>query len=261
MTVQPTSSLPAGSGNQAALVDGVAGRGLSLDLRQASAGYGSSEVLREVSISIPSGMAIGVLGPNGAGKSTLVKVLCGSIPIRRGAIAIDGDVVERYSVRRAVRSGIAVAPEGRRVFARMTVEDNLLVGSWIRGLSRREKMAERDRMLERYPILAARRRSLAGSLSGGEAQLLAIAMAVIADPRLVILDEPSLGLAPLAYAKVKEEIIRLTDTGRSVLMVEQNIRAALQIVDYGYVLSQGVISAEGLPDELWESASLQSLCM
>ena len=154
-----------------------------------------------------------------------------------------------------------MAPEGRRVFARMTVEDNLLVGSWIRRLSRREKTAERDRMLERYPILAARRRSLAGSLSGGEAQLLAIAMAVIASPRLIILDEPSLGLAPLAYAKVKEEIIRLTDTGVSVLMVEQNIRAALQIVDYGYVLSQGVITAEGLPDDLWESASLRSLCM
>jgi len=213
------------------------------------AGYGKAEVLVGLSLRAAPGSVVTVIGPNGAGKSTLLNAMMGVLP-SRGRIAWDGRDLGNAALEDRVALGIALVPETRALFGSMPVEDNLLLGGWrLRGRRRRP-----DEGLERaytlFPRLKERRAQLAGTLSGGERQMLAIGRALIGEPRLLMLDEPSLGLAPLVVRDIFGAIERLRQTGVTILMVEQNARAALEVADYGYVLETGEIVLEGRADEL-----------
>lgn len=227
-----------------------------LRIEGVTAGYGAVPVLEDVCLTVPPGQVVAVLGPNGAGKTTLLKTISGIVRPRQGTITYNrADLFERGSST-AAASGIAHVPEGRRVFSRRTVEENILLGGWVR---RREAglHASRDEMLERFPQLGARRHQLAGSLSGGEAQMLAIAMALVARPSLVMLDEPSQGLAPLVVDSVFAEISELRRQGLSVLIVEQSASRSLPLADVAHVLSLGRIVVSGPPEELSENAEFR----
>ncbi|HQY27771.1 MAG TPA: ABC transporter ATP-binding protein [Burkholderiaceae bacterium] len=213
------------------------------------AGYGKAEVLVGLSLRAARGGVVTVIGPNGAGKSTLLNALMGVLPAR-GRIAYDGHDLGAESLEERVARGLALVPETRALFGSMPVEDNLLLGAWrLRGRRRRpdEGLA---RVYELFPRLKERRAQLAGTLSGGERQMLAIARALVGEPQLLMLDEPSLGLAPLVVKDIFGTIDRLRDTGVTILMVEQNARAALEVADYGYVLETGEIVLEGPAAEL-----------
>jgi branched-chain amino acid transport system ATP-binding protein len=233
-------------------------KGLRLELRGVHAGYGSTDVLRGVDLVVEPGEAVALLGPNGAGKSTIVNVITGVLPVRRGELLLDGEAMRFRAPHEAAGHGVAVVPEGRRLFGRQTVAENLRVGAWVRRRdSERDRARETEAVLDRFPILRDRQRQPAASLSGGEAQMLAVAMALLARPRLVVLDEPSLGLAPRVVGAVMDEITTLRQNGTSVLLVEQNLRRALRVVDRGYVLSLGTVRSRGSAAELQGSIDLR----
>jgi branched-chain amino acid transport system ATP-binding protein len=225
-----------------------------LSLRSVDAGYGPTSVLRGVDLEVTSGEIVAVLGPNGAGKSTLVKTVLGVIPVRSGELRIDGKRVTSHSPRNANKAGIAVVPEGRRVFASQSIADNLRLGAFGQKRSSEELALDRASVYERFPILGERRNQPAASLSGGEAQMLAVGMALMARPRLIILDEPSLGLAPLVVDRVMEEVAKLGQSGVAVLLVEQNVRKALRVARRAVVLNLGRIELTGAASELLENA-------
>jgi branched-chain amino acid transport system ATP-binding protein len=232
--------------------------GLHLRLEAVTAGYGAADVLLGIDLEIGPGEAAAVLGPNGAGKSTLAKVVMGAIGIRQGTMSIDGVAVNRFSPRRAVALGIALVPEGRRIFPSESVADNLRIGGWANRRARSELATDRDAMFDRFPILGARRNQPAAALSGGEAQMLAVAMALMARPRMIVLDEPSLGLAPKVVDAVMSEITALRDQGVSVLLIEQNVRKALNVVDRAYILSLGAVQMSGTADEIRSNADVRN---
>ncbi len=211
-------------------------------------------VLRGVSLDVPSGQIVALLGANGAGKTTLLRAITGLLDIHRGritkgSVTLDGTDITRADAARIVRSGLAQVMEGRRVFAELTVDENLRTGAFTRR--DRDGIAESyDRVLELFPALKERRRSTAGYLSGGEQQMLAIARALMADPRVLLLDEPSLGLAPLVVGRIRELIVQVNEMGTSVLLVEQNATMALSIADQGYVLEHGRIVRDGAGQDL-----------
>jgi branched-chain amino acid transport system ATP-binding protein len=202
--------------------------------------------LRGVSLEVPEGAIVALLGPNGAGKTTALRACTGLLPIQRGAIrrgtiSLDGRRIDGLGAPDIVRAGIAQVMEGRRVFAELTVEENLRVG----GYARRSRLQERQRrMLDLFPVLGERRRQPAGYLSGGEQQMLAIARALMSEPRYLLLDEPSLGLAPRIVAQIRDLILRLNREGTSVLLVEQNAVMALSIAEHGYVMETGRIALD-----------------
>jgi branched-chain amino acid transport system ATP-binding protein len=202
--------------------------------------------LRGVSLEVPEGAIVALLGPNGAGKTTALRACTGLLPIQRGAIrrgtiSLDGKRIDGLGAPDIVRAGIAQVMEGRRVFAELTVEENLRVGSY----ARRSRLQERQRrMLDLFPVLGERRRQPAGYLSGGEQQMLAIARALMSEPRYLLLDEPSLGLAPRIVAQIRDLILRLNREGTSVLLVEQNAVMALSIAEHGYVMETGRIALD-----------------
>jgi branched-chain amino acid transport system ATP-binding protein len=202
--------------------------------------------LRGVSLEVPEGAIVALLGPNGAGKTTALRACTGLLPIQRGAIrrgtiSLDGRRIDGLGAPDIVRAGIAQVMEGRRVFAELTVEENLRVGSY----ARRSRLQERQRrMLDLFPVLGERRRQPAGYLSGGEQQMLAIARALMSEPRYLLLDEPSLGLAPRIVAQIRDLILRLNREGTSVLLVEQNAVMALSIAEHGYVMETGRIALD-----------------
>jgi len=214
-----------------------------LRVEQLHAGYGKAEVLAGLSLRATQGSVVTVIGPNGAGKSTLLNALMGVLPARGGVAYDDRDLAD-VALEERVALGMALVPETRALFGSMPVEDNLLLGTWrLRG--RRPPAEGLARVYGLFPRLQERRAQLAGTLSGGERQMLAIARALIGEPRLLMLDEPSLGLAPLIVKDIFETIGRLRETGVTILMVEQNARAALDVADYGYVLETGEIALEG----------------
>jgi len=220
-----------------------------LEAKGLHVGYGDAPALWDVSLSVGAGEIVSVLGPNGAGKTTLVNAIARLLPIRRGSLRFDGAEVTAANAQEMCNRGVALIPEGRRLFTRMSVEENLELGSY-----RRAARSARAEMIERvyamFPILAERRRQLAGTMSGGQQQMLAIGRALMAQPKLLLIDEPSLGLAPLIVEQVFATIRTIHASGVSILLIEQNVTKALDLVERAYVLEGGRIVAEGRPDQL-----------
>ena len=220
-----------------------------LELTAVEARYGGAPALRDISLKLGHGELACVVGPNGAGKSTLINVIAGLHRISAGAIVIGACDLARLAAHRFCAEGIAIVPEGRRLFTTMTVRENLELGSYLAEARRR-----RDQSLERvcalFPMLMPKLEQRAETLSGGQQQMVAIARALMACPRLLLLDEPSLGLAPMVVSEVFAAIRRINADGVAVLLVEQNVAMALDLADSAYVLEEGRIVAEGRPDDL-----------
>jgi branched-chain amino acid transport system ATP-binding protein len=215
-----------------------------LRLKSVHTYYGNIHALRGVSLHVNEGEIVTLIGANGAGKSTVLKTISGLTPAKRGSIAFGGQDITRMSAERIVRCGISHVPEGRKVFATLSLRDNLEIGGFIRK-DREEARADMKRFREKFPILANRWHQMAGTLSGGEQQVLAITRALMARPKLLILDEPSMGLSPLLVRETFRIIKILREEGTTILLIEQNARAALHIADRGYVLETGKIVLQG----------------
>ena len=210
-----------------------------LELRDVDAGYGAADVLHGLSLEVAPGTVVTLVGSNGAGKTTTLGVIAGTVRMKTGTLLFDGVDLRRQPVYRRVDLGIAHVPEGRRLFPSLSVVDNLLLGGFTKRRHRRELRTVLDEVLELFPPLAARRKAAAGTLSGGEAQLLAIGRALMSRPRLILLDEPSLGLAPKMITRVFESLSSLRSRGVAVLLAEQNAAQALALADEGLVLERG----------------------
>lgn len=208
--------------------------------------YGKVEALHHVNLRVGPGQIVTVIGPNGAGKTTLLSSIMGVLPRTHGVIRFLGQPNEESEVEDMVALGMGLVPESRALFGEMSVEDNLLLGAFMRRrLGHRDERETMEQVFDIFPRLKERRDQLAATLSGGERQMLAVGRALMAKPRLLMLDEPSLGLAPLIVREIFRIIADLRQTGVSILLVEQNARAALQVADYGYVLETGEIAMEG----------------
>jgi branched-chain amino acid transport system ATP-binding protein len=216
-----------------------------LSIRNLRAGYGRAEVLHGIDLQAGQGSVVTVIGPNGAGKSTLLNALMGVLP-SKGTIEYQGQPIDGLSLEERVMLGIALVPEKRELFGSMAVEDNLVLGAFRQVRLRRRGWRDRiEQVYTLFPRLKERRTQLAGTLSGGERQMLALGRALMSGPTLLMLDEPSLGLAPLVVQEIFRTVSALRATGVSILLVEQNARAALEVADHGYVLEMGSVSAEG----------------
>ncbi|MFC7303260.1 ABC transporter ATP-binding protein [Streptomyces monticola] len=229
--------------------------GAALDVRQLSVGYGPVRALREVTLEVPEGAVVTVLGSNGAGKSTLLRAISRTLSFHGGAVtagsvAFAGRPLEGRTPDRVVAAGVSQVPEGRQVFARMTVEDNLRAGALGARGDRGARSAALRRVHELFPVLAERAQQRAGLLSGGEQQMLAVGRALMAAPRLLLLDEPSLGLAPMMAARIADTVREINAQGTSVLLVEQNAALALRLASRAYVLEVGEVTLSGPADEL-----------
>lgn len=216
--------------------------------------YGKVEALHEASIQVGAGQIVTVIGPNGAGKSTMLNAIAGALPITgsmRGEVSLAGQELSGMAIEKRVAEGMCLVPEKRELFASMKVEDNLLLGSYRRYQAGEKDYADQLSVVyELFPRLRERRNQEAGTMSGGERQMLAVGRALMAKPQLLMLDEPSLGLAPLIVKEIFHIIQRLRQTGVAILLVEQNARAALQVADYAYVLEMGEIALEGAASDL-----------
>jgi branched-chain amino acid transport system ATP-binding protein len=212
------------------------------------AGYGKIEVLHEVALSIEQGQIVTLIGANGAGKTTLLKTISGLIRPAGGTIDFEGESIVRRPPHRIVARGLSHVPEGRAILKRMTVLDNLRMGAYVR--SDGEVNRDIESVFARFPVLAERRDQMAGTLSGGEQQMLAIGRALVARPRLLLLDEPSLGLAPKFVTRIFLTLRELRQEGKTILLVEQNARQALQVANRGYVMERGRIVLTGSGQEL-----------
>jgi branched-chain amino acid transport system ATP-binding protein len=219
-----------------------------LSVEALASGYGRIEVLHGVSLDVRAGEIVTLVGGNGAGKTTLLRAISGVQPISAGSIRFAGRPIEAVPSHVRVALGIAQVPEGRQLFAPLSVEDNLRLGAWSRRSA--ELGGDLERAYALFPVLAAARRSPAGALSGGQQQMLAVARALMARPRLLLLDEPSMGLAPILVDQILETLGRLKRDGLTILLVEQNARAALAIADRAYVLETGRIAAAGSAAEI-----------
>jgi branched-chain amino acid transport system ATP-binding protein len=223
---------------------------LILDVKDLHAGYGRAEVLHGLNFQARKGSVVTVIGPNGAGKSTLLNALMGVLP-SRGAIAYKGQAMGLKTLEERVMQGIALVPETRALFGTMPVEDNLLLGGYRQVmLGNKAGTQVLEQVYALFPRLKERRTQLAGTLSGGERQMLAVGRALMSQPELLMLDEPSLGLAPLVVKEIFRTIEKLRATGVTILLVEQNARAALEVADHGYVLEMGEIALAGPAEEL-----------
>lgn len=224
---------------------------MTLEVTGLNAGYGRSAVLKDLSITVEPGEIVSLIGSNGAGKSTLMKSVAGTLRARSGEILLDGKNISRLPAHRRTASGIALVPEGRHVFSTMTVLENLRLGYYASGLNAAERKSRLDEALELFPRLGERTKQAAGTLSGGEQQMLAIARGLVSRPRLLLLDEPSLGLAPKIVAQILQSVVDLNVRhGLSILLVEQNARLALRVAHRGYVLASGRVVLSGTGTEL-----------
>ena len=215
-----------------------------LELRDVVCRYGQVTAVKGISIKVEQGQLVALIGANGAGKSTTLRAISGLLPAAGGTITFDGHDITRASARTILSLGIAHCPEGRHVFPYMTVEENLEMGSYLRK-DRKEVAADMERIFEQFPRIAERRQQQAGTLSGGEQQMLAIARALMSKPKLIMFDEPSLGLAPNIVERTFDIITGIRDTGTTVLMVEQNALAALEMCDHAYLLESGSLALSG----------------
>jgi branched-chain amino acid transport system ATP-binding protein len=227
-----------------------------LEVRDLSAAYGRVRALDGVSLAVPAGALVALIGANGAGKTTLLRTLSGVQPAAGGSVRFDGTDITRARPCERVRAGLAQVPEGRQVFGPLSVEDNLRLGGILRDAESSARILEH--VWELFPALREKRRLAAGMLSGGQQQMVAIGRALMTRPRLLLLDEPSMGLAPKLVAEVFATIRRLREEGTSVLLVEQNAHAALAIADHGYVLETGRIVIQGPGRELESNAQVRA---
>jgi branched-chain amino acid transport system ATP-binding protein len=230
-----------------------------LTVRNLDAGYDSLNVLRHISLHVKEGETVTIIGANGAGKTTLLRTISGLLRLRAGEIVFRGREISIARTEEIVRQGCSLVPEGRQVFAAMPVRENLLLGAYVQYKRGRRSEIEQDlsRVYSLFPVLQQREQQLAGTLSGGEQQMLAIARALMARPSLVMLDEPSMGLAPLVVRDIFTIVSRLRGEGTTVLLVEQNARSALRIADRGYVLENGRIILEGEAVDLLANREIQ----
>ncbi len=218
---------------------------------------GTIHALKGVSLHVRRGEMVALIGANGAGKTTLVHTICGLLKPQKGRILFKGEDITPLPPEAIVERGMALVPEGRQIFATLSVEANLEMGAFVHRAKRDQVRRDMEALLERFPILKERRRQLAGTLSGGEQQMLAISRALMARPDFLLLDEPSMGLAPLVVREIFAIIKQLRDEGRTILLIEQNARAALQIADRGYVLETGKVVLQGDGRELLAHREVQ----
>jgi branched-chain amino acid transport system ATP-binding protein len=232
-----------------------------LTIKNLHAGYGKVQVLHGISIEVPKGKVVTLIGSNGAGKTTTMRAVSGMIAPTSGEIVLNGKRIDGLESYHIAKHGLAHSPEGRRVFATMTVTDNLVLGAFPRLTGSRPRgdvSRDLERAMELFPRLKERRTQLAGTLSGGEQQMLAMARAVMLNPEVVLLDEPSMGLAPILVTEVFRIIERLKSEGVTMLLVEQFAAAALGVADYGYVLENGRISLDGPAEKLRDDPAVRA---
>jgi len=227
-----------------------------LELRSVSAGYGSFRALFDVSLEVRDGEAVGVIGRNGAGKTTLMRAISGMIRIGGGELRLDDRLLAGLPAHRIVESGIAHVPENRRLFARLSVEENLRMGAYS-AKARRRFDVQLAHVYELFPRLKDRRHQQAGTLSGGEQQMCAIGCALMSQPKILLMDEPSAGLAPLVVAQVFDLVRRIRSEGLTVLIVEQNVQQVLKVVDRAYLLEAGSIRASGTSAEMMKTDTIK----
>ena len=218
-------------------------------------GYGKSQVLHGVSLSVDEGEIVALIGANGAGKTTLLKTISGLVQPRSGTISFQNTEIQNFSAHRIVESGVSQVAEGRAMLKRMTVLENLRIGAHVR--KDKEVGQDIDQIFSKFPVLGERHDQLAGLLSGGEQQMLAIGRALMARPRILLLDEPSLGLAPMVVTEIFRTLRALRDDETTIFLVEQNARRALQVADRGYVLERGQIALEGTGQRLLDDETIQ----
>ena len=221
-----------------------------LRVKDLSVSYGHIEALRGVSIKVKPGEIVSIIGANGAGKSTLLRTISGLVKPKEGTILFEGEALPKKPAK-IVQKGVVQVPEGRKCFSGLTVRDNLLVGGYL--FSQKDREEHLAEQYKKFPILEERKDQFAGTLSGGEQQMLAVARGLMSHPKIILLDEPSMGLAPLIVNQIYDLIRQIRDSGITVLLVEQNARKALGICDYAYVLENGKITLEGTGEELLNS--------
>jgi branched-chain amino acid transport system ATP-binding protein len=229
-----------------------------LEVENISAGYGMVQILWDVSFNIKQKEIVTIIGPNGAGKTTLVRTIAGLLQAKSGSIHFKEEAIEKLRPYEIVKKGITLIPEGREIFPRMTVEENLLLGAYI--LNDKSKVKDtKERVFQIFPVLKKKEKALAQTLSGGEQQMLVICRGLMSNPQLLILDEPSLGLAPIIVEKVLDTVAKINDDGVTVLLVEQNIRDSLEIAHRGYILEEGKIIIEGAGRELLTNSHIKEV--
>ncbi len=229
-----------------------------LEIQNLSAAYGMVQILYDVNFKVEEKEILSIIGPNGAGKTTLVKTIMGLLHPTTGSIKFKGENIEKLPTYEIVKKGLTMIPEGREVFPRMSVEDNLMLGAYI--LKDKEQIKKnKENVFEIFPVLKKKEKALAQTLSGGEQQMLVICRSLMSNPQLLILDEPSLGLAPIIVEKVLDTIRTINDEGVTVLLVEQNIHDSLNVADRGYVLEEGRIVLEGKSRELLSNSHIKEV--
>lgn len=221
-----------------------------LKLDGITAGYGAVKALEGVTLEVPEGKLVCLLGANGAGKSSTLNCISGIVPLRGGTISFDGARIDTLGVEGIVRCGLAQVPEGRVTYPAMSVMDNLILGAWVHRHKRAQVRDDLDRIYSIFPRLKERQEQHAGTLSGGEQQMLMIGRALMARPKVLLMDEPSLGLSPVLVERVFETIVELNKSGLTILIVEQNAQLALRVSEYGYILENGEIAFHGPSDKL-----------
>jgi branched-chain amino acid transport system ATP-binding protein len=232
-----------------------------LRIEELSASYDTIRVLKNVSIHVPRGKVVSIIGANGAGKSTLLKTISGLLAINKGRVLYKEQDITGLPSHRIVGLGISQVPEGRQIFAHLTVQDNINLGAYLYYNRRnRHKVNERiEQIFQIFPILKKRSKQIAGTLSGGEQQMLAVGRALMGQPELLLLDEPSMGIAPLIVKEIYNVIKQLNQSGTTILLVEQNAKAALQVAHHSYVLENGEVALEGLASELLDNPKVKEV--
>jgi len=228
-----------------------------LTLEGVTSVYGRNEMLRNVNVQVEKGKIVCLLGSNGAGKSTLIKAVLGLVKVVRGTICFDGQTITGEKTHRIVRRGISIVPEGKRIFPKMTVAENLHMGAFKEN-DKRVIEEQKEKVFQLFPRLKERIGQVAGTMSGGEQSMLSIGRGLMSSPKLMIFDEPSLGLAPILVEQNFETIQKINQTGTTVFLVEQNANLTLEIASYGYVLQKGEVIAQGTAEELTETEVIKS---
>ena len=227
-----------------------------LEIKNVHAGYGKLKILRGINLSVPKGKIIALLGGNGTGKSTLLKTISGLRPLMEGSIEFDGQTLDKKKPHEIVKAGLVQVTQSKESYPAMTVEENLMVGSYVRN-DRQGVQQDLEKIYEFFPILKTRRKTLSGTLSGGEVQMLVIGRGLMANPKMLMLDAPSAALAPKVVLEIFSNIYKISQTGVTILIVEQNVRMALLLAEYGYIIRDGVIMLEGKSDNLIHDSSVR----